>query len=72
MLWATSTVAFFSFCRSGEETIPTEKSYDSMAHLSYNDISVDNRDDPSIIVLRLKKIKDGSLPGGCPGHHRVN
>ena len=57
MLWAASALNFFSFCRSGELTVPSEKSYDPTAHLSYSDIAVDSRDNPSIIAIHLKKSK---------------
>lgn len=57
MLWAVSTVAFFSFCRSGELTIPSEGAFDSSAHLAYEDITVNNHINPSIVAIRLKKSK---------------
>lgn len=57
MLWAAASVNFFSFCRSGEITVPSEKSYDPTAHLSYSDISVNDSDNPSIIAIQLKKSK---------------
>lgn len=57
MLWAASTVTFFSFCRSGELTVPTEKGFDPTSHLTYDDISVDNRKIPSIVSIHLKKSK---------------
>lgn len=51
MLWAASSPNFFSFCRAGELT---ERSYDPS---SYEDISVDNSDNPSMIAIFLKKSK---------------
>ena len=57
MLWAASSVTFFSFCRSGELTVPTEKGFDPSSHVTYNDISVDNRKSPSIVSIHLKKSK---------------
>ena len=38
MLWAVATTTFFTFCRSGEITIPEGKTYDPHANLSYEDI----------------------------------
>ena len=57
MLWAASSVAFFSFCRSGELTVPSEKSFDPSAHLTVDDISVDDRKKPSVLAIQLKKSK---------------
>ena len=42
---------------SGKITIPTLTSYDSMVHLNYSDISVDNPTNPSIVKVRLKRSK---------------
>lgn len=56
-MWAASTLTFFSFCRSGEITVPSEGGYDPNAHLSYNDLSGDKAKCPSRITLRLKKSK---------------
>ena len=57
MLWAAATTTFFTFCRSGEITIPEVKPYDPHTNLSYEDISVDNSHDPSIIFLLIKQSK---------------
>ena len=55
--WAASTLAFFAFCRSGEITVPCEGGYDPTAHLSFNDLAVDNAKLPSQLSMRLKKTK---------------
>ena len=57
MLWAALTLAFFSFCRSGKITVPSEKGFDPSAHLSLSDLSVDNARSPSRLTMRLKKSK---------------
>ena len=57
MLWAASSVAFFSFCRSGELTVPSEKGFDPSAHLMVDDISVDDLKKPSALAIQLKKSK---------------
>ena len=41
MLWGAATTTFFSFCRSGETTVPGEAIYDPEVHLSYSDLAVD-------------------------------
>ena len=42
MLWAAATTTFFSFCRSGETSVPGEAMYDPEVHLSYSDLAVDD------------------------------
>ena len=57
MLWAASLTTFFSFCRAGETTVPSEDSYDPNSHLSYNDIAVNDTKVPFIISLWIKQSK---------------
>ena len=57
MMWAAATATFFTFCRSGEITVPEGKTYDPHSNLSYGDISVDNAQDPSIVSFLLKQSK---------------
>ena len=57
MLWAASLTTFFSFCRSGEITVPSEDQYDPNSHLSYSDVAVNDAKAPSIISLRIKQSK---------------
>ena len=57
MLWAASVVAFFSFCRSGEITVPSGKSFNPKEHLTFNDLAVDSRKTPTVVALHLKKTK---------------
>ena len=52
MLWAASTVTFFSFCRS-----KVGSSYDPNTHLSIGDLSTDNAQNPSVISLNIKHSK---------------
>ena len=54
MLWAKATT---TFCQAGEITIPEGKTYDPHANLSYENISVYNSHDPSIISLLIKQSK---------------
>ena len=55
--WAMSAVAFFSFCRSGDLTVATGRSFDPREHLTLEDLVVDNQTAPSIVALQLKKTK---------------
>ena len=64
MIWAASLLCFFGFLRSGEITIPNLSSYDPSVHLNYNDISVDNPSNPSIIQVRIKASKTDPFRNG--------
>ena len=57
MLWAAPLTTFFSFCRAGETTVPSEDSYNPDAYLSYSDIAVNDAKTPSIVSLRTKQSK---------------
>ena len=57
MLWAAAVTTFFSFCRSGEITIPHDGAYDPNTHLSFSDVAVNNAKRPSIISLLIKQSK---------------
>lgn len=82
MLWAAVTTAFFGFFRTGEITVPAEGSFDPDTHLSWDDVALDNQENPQRVGILLKKIKDrpkrqrhyhilrqnrrGRLPSGSP------
>ena len=55
MLWAASTVTFFTFCRSGETTVSS--TYDPSIHLSLSDLVADRAADPTVISLNIKQSK---------------
>ena len=57
MLWAAASLCFFGFMRSGELTVPSNTGYDEGAHLSFQDVSVDNLDLPQILKVRIKASK---------------
>ena len=57
MLWAAATTTFFSFCRSGETTVPSESAYDPEVHLSYANLAVDNTSAPQVISIKIKTSK---------------
>ena len=52
MLWAVCCLALFGFLRAGEMTVPNNASYDPGAHLSFNDIAVDNSLGPRLIITK--------------------
>ena len=60
-------MAFFGFYRSGEIMSASMKDYDLSAHLSYNDVSIDDNENPSIIAIHLKKSKIDPFQEGCHG-----
>jgi hypothetical protein len=57
MLWAACLTGFFGFLRTAEFTVPSVEQYDSGAHLSLSDVSVDNHAMPSIFKIRIKQSK---------------
>ena len=57
MLWSVASLAFFSFCRSGELTVPEGVTFDPASHLCYGDLSVNRKVDPSIVAIYLKHSK---------------
>ena len=57
MLWAACCLAFFGFLRVSEFTTPTLTDYDPSVHLSLQDISVDNRDNPNVLKINIKQSK---------------
>ena len=64
ILWAASSVAFFSFCWSGELTVPLEKGFNPSAHLTVNNISVDDLKKPAVQGIHLKKSKTDPFQKG--------
>ena len=57
LLWAACCVAFFGFLRCGEFTVPSQADYDPGAHLSFNDIAIDDKRSPSVIQVNIKQSK---------------
>ncbi len=55
MLWAA--LCFFGFFRLGEITVPSAEAFDMGAHLSFQDILVDNITKPQALRVRLKASK---------------
>ena len=66
LMWAACCLAFFGFLRCNKFTVPLQASYDPTMHLSYTDISVDKRDNPSVVVVYIKRSKtDPFCRGTC-------
>ena len=63
MLWASATTTLFSFCHSGETTVPGEAMYDPEIHLSYSDLAVDDAIAPQAISIKIKHPRQTSAGG---------
>ena len=57
MLWAACCTCFFGFLKSGEVTVPSQKDYDSEAHLSEGDVALDSLSSPTVVRVHIKTSK---------------
>ncbi len=57
MLWASASLCFFGFFRSGEITVADERAFDKGAQLTFDDIKVDCLQSPKHLKIRLKASK---------------
>ena len=57
MIWVACCLAFFGFLRVSEFTVPAQGQYDDTTHLSIADVSIDNRDFPELLQVRIKQSK---------------
>ena len=64
MLWAAVTLCFFGFLRSGEVTVPSDAAFDPATHLTFNDISIDDSTNPTLLKLHLKASKSDPFRKG--------
>ena len=65
MFWAACNLAYFSFLRSAEFTIPNLVSYVLAIHLRVADIAVDSHSSPLCLRLRIKASKTDPFRKGC-------
>jgi hypothetical protein len=65
MFWAACCLAYFGFLRSSEFTVPNATAFSSHLHLSVNDVTVDQRVDPSQIQVNIKVSKTDPFRQGC-------
>ncbi len=65
MFWAACCLAYFGFLRSLEFTVPNATAFSSHLHLSVNDVTVDQRLDPSQIQVNIKVSKTDPFRQGC-------
>jgi hypothetical protein len=66
-LWAACCLGFFGFLRAGEFTCSSEAAYHS-GMLSLSDVSIDNKDNPSIIYINLRSSKTDAFGEGVTIH----
>ena len=57
LFWAACCLGFFAFLRSGEFTVQSSHHFDATWHLTPRDVSVDNRENPSLLKIHLKGSK---------------
>ena len=57
MLWAACCLEFFGFLPVSEFTVPSHTDYDPSLHLSLQDVSIDNRDNPHVLRITIKQSK---------------
>ena len=53
LIWAISSLAFFGFFRLGELIWESPGQYNEATHLSWDDIAVNNRDNPTVLWVHL-------------------
>lgn len=68
MFWAACNLAYFSFLRSAEFTLPNLASFSPALHLRICDISVDSDANPSCLQVRIKASKTDPFQKGCSVH----
>ena len=57
MIWVACCTAFFGFLRSSEVTVPSQDAHDPTIHLSIKDVAVDNTSSPTIVLIRIVRIR---------------
>ena len=57
MLWAACCLTFFGFLRVSEFTVPAQGQYDHTTHLSFADVSIDNKHSPQLLRIQIKQSK---------------
>ena len=57
---------FFGFLRLCEATVPSLEAYNSSVHLSVANISIDSRDCPMVVIVRIKATKTDRIGPASP------
>ena len=58
MLWAAMTLCFYGFLWAREVIVPSKTEFDPSQHLTYEDIAVDNKRQPSFITVNYVNINN--------------
>ena len=66
--WAACMLGYFGFLRAAEFTVPNLASFSPAIHLSVADITVDSRQSPTCLRVRIKASKTDLLRQGCHIH----
>ena len=66
--WAVCMLGYFGFLRAAEFTVPNLASFSPAIHLSVADITVDSRQSPTCLRVRIKALKTDLLRQGCHIH----
>ena len=64
MAWAVVTLCFFGFFRSGEITVPSREAFDARVHLSWGDVAIDDRSNPRMVKVHLRRSKTDQFGSG--------
>ena len=59
MLWAAMTFCFYGFLRAGKVVVISDTEFDAAQLLTYEDIAVDDKKQPSFIAVSIKQIRLG-------------
>ena len=65
MLWEACCTGFFGFLRAGEFTVDSIECFDPRSHLAFTDMSVDSREAPRVISVRIKQSKTDPFRRGA-------
>ncbi len=65
LLWAAACMCFFGCLRAGEALAPDQEGFDQKAHLSLDDVRVDNLEKPRVVFVRIKESKTDRLRRGA-------
>ena len=57
MIWAACCLSFFGFLRVSEFTVPAQEQCDHTTHLSFANISINNKHSPQLIKVHIKQSK---------------
>ena len=65
MIWAVCYIVYFGFLCVSKFTILTDDQYNESCHLSFNSVSVDSKDNPQQLRIRIMQSKiDPFCKGG--------